>query len=139
MSPPDAPDRPPLGSAADWMRRARSDLALASITPPPGVVYEALCFPAQQAAEKAFKAVLIGAGVRPPRTHDRDVLVTRVEALRVVPPEVAAAGGVLNRHAVQTRYPDDLGEVEETEWQQAVAVAGAVVAWAEQVLRAPNS
>ena len=43
----------------EWLRRARSSLALASTTPAsPEVLYEELCFEAQQAAEKAVKSVL---------------------------------------------------------------------------------
>ena len=55
MSPPErfAPDDP-----REWMNRARSDLALAK-NRIPGAYLEDLCFEAQQAAEKAVKAVLI--------------------------------------------------------------------------------
>ncbi len=45
------------GSPADWLRHAASDLKLARIARPPEVLLEALCFHAQQAAEKALKAV----------------------------------------------------------------------------------
>jgi len=45
------------GSPSDWLRRARSDLALAKAPLPSGALYEDLCFHAQQAAEKAIKAV----------------------------------------------------------------------------------
>ena len=49
-------DRPTPGSSADWLARARSDLALAKVPLPEGAMYEDLCFHAQQAAEKAVKA-----------------------------------------------------------------------------------
>jgi len=45
------------GSAADWLARAKSDLAIAKAPLPQGAIYEDLCFHAQQAAEKALKAV----------------------------------------------------------------------------------
>ena len=38
------------GSATDWLRHARSDLALAQDAALPGVLLESLCFHAQQAA-----------------------------------------------------------------------------------------
>ena len=44
--------QPELGDAADWLAHARSDLALAQGARLPGVRLEALCFHAQQAAEK---------------------------------------------------------------------------------------
>lgn len=49
--------RPEPGSVADWMARARGDLAIAKAPLPEGAFYEDLCFHAQQAAEKALKAV----------------------------------------------------------------------------------
>jgi HEPN domain-containing protein len=52
-------ETPQPGSPEEWLRYAQSDLKLASITLPSGVLLEALCFHAQQAAEKAIKAVLI--------------------------------------------------------------------------------
>lgn len=53
-----------------WLRRARSDLALASGDRAlADVLYEDLCFHAQQAAEKAIKAVLVHRQVAFPRTH----------------------------------------------------------------------
>jgi HEPN domain-containing protein len=50
-------DRPVPGTAQDWMARAKSDLALAQVPLPKGAFYEDLCYHAQQAAEKALKAV----------------------------------------------------------------------------------
>ncbi|HVT02768.1 MAG TPA: HEPN domain-containing protein [Thermoanaerobaculia bacterium] len=50
-------DRATPGSAEDWLARARSDLAIARSPLPEGAFLEDLCFHAQQAAEKALKAV----------------------------------------------------------------------------------
>lgn len=50
-------DRPAPGSAEDWLARAKGDLAIAEAPLPEGAFYEDLCFHAQQAAEKALKAV----------------------------------------------------------------------------------
>ena len=47
------------GSSDEWFQRACGDLALASAHVPDGVFYEDLCFHAQQAAEKALKAVFV--------------------------------------------------------------------------------
>ena len=45
-------------SPADWLRYAVSDLELARTTPSSRILLEALCFHAQQAAEKALRACL---------------------------------------------------------------------------------
>ena len=47
------------GSPQDWLRHARSDLALAGVPKTGKVLYAHLCFHAQQAAEKALKGVLL--------------------------------------------------------------------------------
>ena len=66
----------PKGSPTDWLRRARSDLALAKSTPAGGdVLPESLCFHAQQSVEKAIKAVLVFSGVPFPRTHNIGTLL----------------------------------------------------------------
>ena len=49
-----------IGSADDWLRHAESDLSLAQIKRNGDeILIETLCFHAQQAAEKALKAVLV--------------------------------------------------------------------------------
>ena len=59
------------GDPAAWLRHARADLALAAAAPPEGILLELLAYHAQQAAEKASKAVLLArTGTPPPRTHD---------------------------------------------------------------------
>ena len=55
------PADPQPGSPDDWLRHARSDLALARSRKGRDVLYEHLCFHAQQAAEKAIKK-----GLNPP-------------------------------------------------------------------------
>ena len=51
------------GSPEAWLEYARSDLALAQQPRVPAVRWEPLCFHAQQAVEKAIKAVLLQHGV----------------------------------------------------------------------------
>ncbi len=64
-----SPEEVEPGSPADWLRHAPSDLELARIARPPEVLLEALCFHAQQAAEKALKAVLIAHRIPFPKTY----------------------------------------------------------------------
>ena len=45
------------GSPSDWLRHACSDLELARVARTPKILLEGLCFHAQQAAEKALKAL----------------------------------------------------------------------------------
>lgn len=52
------------------------------------------------------------------------------------PPITDAEAEQLTGFAVLTRYPADLGEIAETEWHRAVALATRVVAWADSALLA---
>ena len=47
---------PEKGSPQDWLIHAESDLQLAATGKLPKVLYETLCFHAQQAVEKAVKS-----------------------------------------------------------------------------------
>lgn len=68
------------------MNRARSDLKQAK-SQVPGVYLENLCFNAQQAAEKAIKAVLIARNIEFPYVHDLARLLSLLEDGGEVIPE----------------------------------------------------
>lgn len=65
----------------EWMNRARSNLAIAK-NRIPDVYLEDLCFDAQQAAEKAIKAVFVARGIEFPFIHDLTRLLAILEARR---------------------------------------------------------
>ena len=124
-------DRP--GSPEDWLSHARSDLTLASISPPEGVMLEGLCFHAQQAAEKALKALLVYHHLEFPRTHNIGTLLDLLHEAVSIPSEVEDAAS-LTDYAVMTRYPGDTEPVDSDEYQQAVRLAHAVLEWVQQLL-----
>jgi HEPN domain-containing protein len=127
------PDPIEPGSPADWLRHARSDLAYASAPLPPEGLLEGLCFHAQQAAEKAIKAVLVSQGTTVPRTHNLKTLLEQVRPPVRVPAKVLDAV-VLTDYAVQYRYPGDLEPLQDTEYRQAIAHARQVMDWAQRVV-----
>ena len=127
------PDRPAPGSAADWLRRAHSDLSLASIARPSGVLYSELCFHAQQAAEKSLKAVLIQHGVEFRKVHDLDYLITLLPSQAPLPPE-AEEVVALTGYAVMFRYPGDYEDITAEEYREAIQLARLVYRWAEQII-----
>lgn len=121
-----------------WVRHARSDLALASMSPDGSeVLLESLCYHCQQAAEKALKAVLIARGVQVPRTHNLGLLLDRLPVGISLPQGVGendVAG--LSAFAVVARYPGDLEEVEMDDYEAALSTARAVVDWADGLIGA---
>jgi len=121
------------GSAADWLRHARSDLAMAEAgQAEKDVLPESLCFHAQQAAEKALKAVLISANVEFPRTHN---IKSLTELLPDTVPRAAILddAATLTEYAVATRYPAETEPVTEDEFREALQSARGVVAWAQSI------
>ena len=100
MSPPErfAPDDP-----REWMNRARSNLALAK-NRVPGAYLEDLCFEAQQAAEKAVKAVLISRDIEYPYVHDLARLLSMLEDAGESAPCVVRKAEELTPYALITRY-----------------------------------
>jgi len=122
------------GSPADWLRYAYSDLELARTGQQPKVLLEGLCFHAQQAAEKALKAVLIAKDVAPPKTHNIRTLLDFLPQDIIPPLEVEDAAS-LTDYAVISRYPGDFEPIDEKEYKQAVRLAEIVVLWVEGIIR----
>ncbi|MFQ5846841.1 MAG: HEPN domain-containing protein [Candidatus Methylomirabilales bacterium] len=131
MNPPERfrPDDP-----REWLNRARSNLALARSRIPEAYL-EDLCFEAQQAAEKAIKAVMIRRDIEFPYVHDLARLLSVLEEKGEEIPEVVRKAEELTRYALVTRYPGIVRSVSEQEYAEAVASAEAVVEWAEGRIR----
>jgi HEPN domain-containing protein len=129
----------PPDDPREWLNRAKSNLAKAKIASEDSEIYlEDLCFDAQQAAEKAIKAVLISINVRFPYSHNLGQLLTLVEQAGLsVPNPVRQAAG-LSDYAVQLRYPGFSEPVIWTEYEEAHATAEAVVRWAEAIVAQTN-
>ena len=123
------------GSAADWLARARSDLAIAKTPLPEGAFYEDLCFHAQQAAEKALKAVYQHNGWVFRYTHDLDELISGLKRENIEVPEEIIEADILTRFAWESRYPYFGEQVTEEEHREAVLQAETVIAWAEKQLK----
>jgi HEPN domain-containing protein len=108
------PEEASVGTAQAWLRRAKSNLALARQPKPDETVWEDLCFDAEQAVERAFKAVLVFRGIDFPRTHNITI------------------------YATVCRYPGEAEPVTEHDYREAVALAEKVVRWAERMLSASS-
>ena len=128
------PEEIERGDPRDWLRHAWSDLELARTPRNSKILLEDLCFHAQQAAEKALKAVLVFRSVPFLRTHNiRTLLDLLPEDLNL--PEEAKEAPILTDYAVLTRYPVGLEPVTEEEYREAVRIAEAVVQWAEKMVK----
>jgi len=125
-------DEGAVGSPQEWLQHAISNLEIAK-EPRPRVILGHLCFEAQQAAEKAVKAVLVFRGIEFPKTHDLRVLLTILDPGRELPEQIWEAVD-LTDFAIEPRYPGIGEPVSEEEYRKAVALAEQVVRWAEGII-----
>jgi HEPN domain-containing protein len=127
--------RLPPDDPQEWLNRAQSNLAQARVGASiPAVYLEDLCFSAQQAAEKAIKAVLLHLGIRFPYTHDLAQLLTLVKQSGLEMPEVVIGAAALSDYAVESRYPGLAEPVTQEEYEEAITLAGEVVRWAQGII-----
>jgi HEPN domain-containing protein len=92
-------------------------------------------FHAQQAAEKALKAVLVLRAGDAPRSHLIDSLLEALLSIQMeVPGEIISAARSLEKHYLPTRYPDALGGGDPAK-AYSQGDAGAAINAGEQVLR----
>lgn len=128
-------DRPLPGSAEDWLARAEGDLALARAPLPEGAFYEDLCFHAQQAAEKAIKAMYQHYGKRFRYTHDLDELITGLQNEGITVPAEVMEAALLTSYAWESRYPGLSEPVTVEEYREALRQAELVVSWATKMIK----
>lgn len=122
-------DTSSAGSPQDWLRHARSDLALASAHKTRRLLYEHLCFHAQQAAEKAVKAVLVRHGISISKTHDLAYLLGQLPPHIKVPISLVTLP-TLTKYAVQLRYPGEAVPATARDRRNALQMAQAAIDWA---------
>lgn len=124
-----------LGSPTKWIAHAESDLTLGRLgADNPAVLREQACFHAQQAAEKALKAVLISWEIEFPYTHDIKGLLKLAETNGIVIPEDIQQAAMLTPYAVETRYPGDWMDITESDVQESLQIAEHTILWAKKML-----
>ena len=125
----------------DWLREAQAEFR-ATQDLLRGGHWSWCCFTAQQAAEKALKAICERLR-RPHFGHNLNVLRQAIEDRTTVPEAVRLACARLNRYYIPTRYPDafDRGapadQFFDADAQQAVRDAEEVMDFAERLVRSP--
>ena len=120
-----------LELVGEWMRRAQADLTVACLTEEERIAPEILAFHAQQAVEKALKALLVLRQVEFPHIHAIAPLLNLCREAGFEGTEAFTNAALLTRYAVATRYPgfDELVTLEEA--SIAAATASRIVSWAE--------
>ncbi|MBI5748376.1 MAG: HEPN domain-containing protein [Nitrospinae bacterium] len=120
-----------LGTPQEWLKRAKSNLAIAKQPKTEDIYMEDLCFETQQAAEKALKAVLLFKKIPFRFVHDLAELITLLENNGISLPEEVRTAAILTDYSVEARYPGPFEPVTKEEFKNALKIAESVVAWAE--------
>ena len=122
--------------AKEWLTRAKSNLARVRAGKVLSeILYEDLCFDAQQAAEKALKALCILNGIRFSKVHDIAYLMELLEKENIKVPKKLQKAKILTDYAVETRYPGDYAPVDQEMYEEALRLAEKVVLWIEKKLK----
>lgn len=138
MNPPDE-KRPPTSPQA-WLAHADSDLTLAIAGKNnESVLPEQICFHAQQAAEKALKAVLVHRRVDFPLTHDIEQLLQIAEHAGIDLPNDVSLAGTLTPYAVETRYPGFWQPITDPDVDEALGLAEQILVWAKRHVAKDNT
>jgi len=119
-----------------WLAKAHEDLQageliLAGSMPSFGAV----SFHAQQAAEKALKALLIKAQIEFGRTHNLGELLRLAEPTAPGVSQQLGDAAALTPHAVDTRYPTEGPPVSREEASRHIDVARKVLEWVTAILK----
>lgn len=129
---------PTLEEANRLLHIARSDRdAFLVLRDAPHIRLSVTCFHAQQAVEKALKAVLTAKGVPFRRIHELSELAQLLVDQGLSLPVPLEQLEALNPYAVVFRYDDT--EIETLTRQQAQDIMDAVLAWAEGIVSGADS
>jgi len=119
----------------EWIRYAESAYVLANKGKvSTKVLYNDLCFEAQQSAEKAIKALLIFYNIKFPKTHDIEYLLNLLKQAKVDIPEVVRDAKILTDYANLSRYPDSFDTIDKKEYKQAIKLTEKVLKWAKSII-----
>lgn len=122
----------PADSPEAWLQLARSDLAIAAGPQVEQAHPSAYCFHAQQATEKAIKAVYVHRAIQPLWIHDIKQLLDDLSDLDI--PDHVKRSARLTPFATFHRYPGEFGLATQQTVTEAVDLARAVVDWATLII-----
>jgi HEPN domain-containing protein len=115
----------------EWIRRAKSNLALSKSPLDKDIVYEDLCFNAQQAVEKALKGLLLVFKVPLIKTHNLFRLCEKLSEYVNISEDMFERIEILSKYSSEIRYPGEWAFVSKEEYLKCVKIAEECVEWVE--------
>jgi HEPN domain-containing protein len=132
--------KPHLEEASAMLRLAARDIAALTVLISSEEVHlSIICFHAQQAIEKCFKAALFCHLIEFRRTHDLQRLTDLLSEHGLQAPLTITQLAALNPCAVLLRYDDAEIEVENVDRTELGRMVTSVRAWAEDVFQVAKS
>jgi HEPN domain-containing protein len=129
----------PPEHASALMARARDDhYVVRSLRAEPDAPVWVLGFHAQQAVEKALKAVLSACGIAYPRTHNLVMLAELLRRERQILPPDADAFGMLVPFGVALRYDDAGGDPPQIDTVWLEQLVARTIEWASTRIKEKN-
>ncbi|MGH7721963.1 MAG: HEPN domain-containing protein [Candidatus Dormibacteria bacterium] len=118
-----------LAEARDWISHAATDLRAGrhDLSADPPLIDDAL-FHAQQACEKAMKALLVLHDQQFPKTHDLSLLGSLCAGIEPAFEPLMRQAAPLSDYSWRHRYPGPSVEPTMTEADEALAIADRVIA-----------
>jgi HEPN domain-containing protein len=111
-----------------WLVKALHDLATArKAAAEPDPYLDTAIYHCQQAAEKAVNGFLAFHDQSPVRTHDIELLLSMADSFEAGFAAWVEAAERLTRYATQYRYPGDVMEPDQDEFDQALTDAEGLV------------
>ena len=101
----------------EWIKKAEGDYkaSMKLASEDDADVFDAICFHAQQCAEKYLKAFCVDNEIRFPRTHNLEELLKIALRQHTEFEFIRNELEFLNRFSVRVRYPGDFASKEETD------------------------
>lgn len=127
-----------MNRSKDWLRQAQRDLEKAKLDID-HAYYEWACFTAQQASEKAVKA-LYQSFNRYVRGHSVLKMIEGLADLTGISEEIYQAARLLDRYYIESRYPNGFPEGSPADYfdekiaGEACRAAGAILGFCENLI-----
>ncbi len=129
------------GDAQEWLAHAAADLHYARLgRADASALANLIVFHAQQAIEKALKAILVAHETEFPKTHDLEQLLEIIEDTGAAWPADLNKVLEFTVFATQGRYPGFDDPISEADVAEAIKMAERVLVWAKaEVAKVPGT
>lgn len=117
----------------EWARYAEEDWEIANLLlKRKKIRTTAICFHAQQSAEKYLKALLLSKKAAFPKTHDLSTLNSLCSQAGILTEFSPAALAILTDHAISSRYPGEEPEIDDA--KESIKIAKSIREFAHTFL-----